>query len=86
MLAGVHGCEYTRDGSGGTFTYQSTDLALPLGQRRSDRWAMNETVVFREILAGIAPIEVRENLFLEKVKALLQRGPHTQGDLATALL
>jgi AraC-like DNA-binding protein len=58
---------------------------VPLGQRSSDRWAMNETVVFREILAGIAPIEVQENLFLEKVKALLQRAPHTQGDLASAL-
>lgn len=85
MLAGVHGCEYTRDGSGVTFTYHSSDLTLPLGQRRSDRWAMNETVVFREILAGIAPIDIQENLFVEKVKALLQRGPHTQGDLATAL-
>ena len=85
MLAGVHGCEYTRDGSGVTFTYHSSDLTLPLGQRRSDRWAMNETVVFREILAGIAPIDIQENLFVEKVKALLQRGPHTQGNLATAL-
>ena len=46
---------------------------------------MNETVVFREILAGIAPVDIQENLFVEKVKALLQRGSHTQGDLATAL-
>ena len=85
MLAGINGCEYTRDGGGVTFLYHSSDLKLPLGQRRSDRWAMNETVVFREILAGIAPIELQENQFLEKVKALLQRAPHTQGDLASAL-
>ena len=51
----------------------------------SIHWAMNETVVFREILAGIAPVDIQENLFVEKVKALLQRGSHTQGDLATAL-